>query len=64
MPEPLLAFIRGDGADSALCVFNLGAHKVEWKLPEGWTPVEMLNVSAVAAANSLPGLAAMVARPK
>jgi alpha-glucosidase len=61
--EPLLAFVRGDGADSALCVFNLGARAADWTLPQGWTPVLSVNLPASSPPGALPGLAAIVAQP-
>ena len=47
-PEPLLAFVRGEGADAVLVVFNLGAEAVAWLLPDG------MDARAIAA----PGVAA------
>ncbi len=62
-PEPVLAFVRGEGRDCALCVFNLGARSVAWPLPQGWRPVRTLNMSDDTSLEHLPGLAAIVAQP-
>ncbi len=34
-PEPVLAFLRGDGGDTLLVVFNLSTAAVEWVVPAG-----------------------------
>ena len=34
-PEPVLAFLRGDGDDALLVVFNLSAGAVAWTVPAG-----------------------------
>jgi len=49
---PLLAFVRGDGADAVLCGFNLGPDAVAWELPEGWRIIESVGIHAEA---SMPG---------
>jgi alpha-glucosidase len=60
-PEPVLAFVRGDGGDALLCVFNLGARAVAWR-PEGdWDVIEAFNAPQELS-DELPGLASIVAR--
>jgi alpha-glucosidase len=36
--EPVLAFVRGDGPDAVLAVFNLSAAPAAWPLPAGLAP--------------------------
>ena len=45
VPEPLVAFERGDG--ELLCVFNLGDEAAQWALPSGWR--------VIAEAGAFPG---------
>ncbi|MES1158674.1 MAG: alpha-amylase family glycosyl hydrolase [Terricaulis silvestris] len=59
-PEPLLVFERGKGREAVLCVFNLGAADVAWRLPPGWRAIEWLNVAE--GANTLPALSAILAQ--
>jgi len=58
-PEPLLIFLRGEGADQVLCVFNLGFEAVAWDLPAGWRIVDGVNLAGQGA---LPPMAGLVAR--
>jgi alpha-glucosidase len=41
--ESLLVFERGEGAEAALCAFNLGHEPVEWSAPQGWSVQESVN---------------------
>jgi alpha-glucosidase len=60
-PEPILAFVRGEGGDAVLCAFNLSARTAAWK-PEGrWDIVEAINAPAELSGD-LPALAGLVAR--
>jgi alpha-glucosidase len=43
VPAPLLAFERGDGDDTLLCVFNLGGEAADWPVPPGWRVVERVG---------------------
>ncbi len=44
-PDPLLVFLRGEGADQVLCAFNLGFDAAPWDLPAGWRIVESVNLA-------------------
>jgi len=46
LPEPLLAFERGEGAGRLLCVFNLGTKAGDFTLPAGWRIVESVGSGA------------------
>ena len=56
---PLLAFERGGGDETMLCVFNLGHSPEEWAVPVGWTIVEAVNVTDPLS-DSLPPLAGLM----
>jgi alpha-glucosidase len=60
-PEPLLVFLRGEGADQVLCAFNLGFEAVPWDLPADWWIVESVNL---AGEGVLPAVAGLVARKR
>ncbi|MBL8537283.1 MAG: DUF3459 domain-containing protein [Hyphomonadaceae bacterium] len=60
-PEPVLAFLRGEGRDALLCVFNLGARPAAWKPDGDWDVVEAFN-APLDLSKELPGLAGIVAR--
>ncbi len=60
-PEPVLAFMRGDGDDALLCAFNLGARRVAWSPGGRWQVVEAINAPP-ALSGELPGLAGIVAK--
>ena len=42
-PEPLLAFVRSEGDERLLCVFNLGGAAADWPVPDGWRIVEQVG---------------------
>jgi alpha-glucosidase len=46
-PAGVLAFERGRGADAVLCVFNLGAAPVAYRVPAGWRLIERVNAPGV-----------------
>jgi alpha-glucosidase len=58
-PAPILAFIRGEGREAMLCVFNLGERASKWPLPAGWRAVESVNAGS---GHELPALAGLLAR--
>ena len=53
-PEPVLAFVRGEGMDAVLVVFNLGANAVYWHLPDGMD-ARVIAAPGVAAASLAEG---------
>nr|WP_150126113.1 alpha-amylase family glycosyl hydrolase [Brevundimonas sp. LM2] len=55
----LLQFQRGAGAETLLCVFNLGHEGEGWSLPEGWRIVESVNAPDLAG-GVLPPLAGLI----
>ena len=59
-PEPILAFVRGDGNNTVLCAFNLGDKAAAWLLPDGWRIAESVGVTSTAP-NELPALSGIVA---
>jgi alpha-glucosidase len=54
-PEPLLVFLRGEGADQVLCAFNLGFEAAAWDLPAGWRIVESVNLDGEGELPRWPG---------
>lgn len=57
--DGLLVFRRGEGAETLLCVFNLGHEPIDWPMPVGWAVVEAVNAPE-AASGSLPPLAGLL----
>ncbi len=41
-PEDVLAFVRSEGDNQALCAFNLGETAVDWSAPAGWETAQVL----------------------
>ncbi len=58
-PAPILAFVRGEGREAVLCVFNLGAEPIGWPLPAGWS---MLESVGAATSSRLPPFAGLLAQ--
>ena len=64
--EDVLAFVRGEGADAVLCVFNLSERPVKWSLPQGWSNAALLpgpdfGAGLGGAAAQLPAFSALFA---
>ncbi len=57
--DGLLVFRRREGAETLLCVFNLGHEAIDWPMPVGWTVVEAVNAPDLAS-GSLPTLAGLL----
>ena len=57
--EPLLVFTRQGEGETLLAVFNLGHEPQAWSAPEGYVPVDAVNL---AEAGILPPLGGMLLR--
>lgn len=57
--DGLLVFRRGDGAQTLLCVFNVGHDPIDWPRPSGWTVIEAVNAPDPES-NSLPPLTGLL----
>ena len=57
--EKLIVFERGEGDARLLCVFNVTADAVDWRLPSGWKVIEGRGLEA--ADDRLPPYACLVA---
>jgi len=51
---PVVSFERSEGAERLLCVFNLSAQPVDWKLPAGWRILEAVNTDPAAETGLAP----------
>lgn len=60
-PESMLVFVRGEGDAALLCAFNLGGRPASWRLPQGWSIVEAINLPDPNS-GELPPLAGLVAQ--
>ena len=54
-PEPVLAFVRGNGRDTMLAVFNLSDRAMQWRLPDAQAHATALDDAPVDGASVIDG---------